>query len=396
MRLLHVALLALPAVALGHATPELRGVRQLFMHGEAGLPCVRSPSLLAAGGRVLAFVERWNYTGNHCLPRGQPPVQNLTEEIAAYQEYAMRTSDDGGTTWSAARRLPLPINAWNLQTVYFDGVILMHVKEKSSGHIFQFNSTDLGETWGGLRDISSFFPRDLADPVSGMRPSYGTGIVVPSSLNARGRILMTGYDHGSPLASCHVYTSDDGGETWRVASSIAPAFECAAAWLGAHNVYVNARHRGAGRTRVQATSLHDGFKLTVNRSLGKLLDPSQAGVLGGLTAVPTSNAAGGRKSRELWFAIANGSTHAPAGARVWDQREDLTLHRSIDHGVHWDVHHLWRGYSGYCALATIPVNAVGRHVAVGVLWETGGDAVNISEAVCQEACAVSFAILPVD
>ena len=33
--------------------------------------------------------------------------------------------------------------AWNLQTVYFDSVILMHVKEKMSGHIWQISSPDL-------------------------------------------------------------------------------------------------------------------------------------------------------------------------------------------------------------------------------------------------------------
>ena len=81
-----------------------------------------------------------------------------------------------------------------------------------------------GETWSKPRDISSFLPPELTDPREGLRPSYGSGTVVPSAANPKGRILMTGYDHKIP--SCHVYTSEDGGESWQMASSIPHAFEC--------------------------------------------------------------------------------------------------------------------------------------------------------------------------
>jgi hexosaminidase len=134
----------LPALTLVDAsTPKLTNVTTLFRHGVDGFACVRSPSLLLAGKRLIAFVERWNYTGNHCYPKGIPPVANFTVEQAAFQDYAFRSSDDGGRSWSRARSLPLRLLAWNLQTVYHDGVILMHVKEKNSGHIFQISSPDL-------------------------------------------------------------------------------------------------------------------------------------------------------------------------------------------------------------------------------------------------------------
>lgn len=121
----------------------LTNVTNLFRHGEDGFACVRSPSLLLAGKRLFAFVERWNYTGNHCYPKGVPPVANFSVEQAAYQEYAFRMSDDSGKSWSRTQSLPLKLLAWNLQTVYYNGTILMHVKEKMSGHIWQISSPDL-------------------------------------------------------------------------------------------------------------------------------------------------------------------------------------------------------------------------------------------------------------
>ena len=121
----------------------LTNVTNLFRHGEDGFACVRSPSLLLAGKRLFAFVERWNYTGNHCYPKGVPPVTNFSVEQAAYQEYAFRMSSDSGKSWSRTQPLPLKLLAWNLQTVYYNGTILMHVKEKMSGHIWQISSPDL-------------------------------------------------------------------------------------------------------------------------------------------------------------------------------------------------------------------------------------------------------------
>jgi hypothetical protein len=367
--------------------PVLENITRLFVHGEDGYACVRSPSLVLAGPRLLAIVERWNYSGNHCYPNGIPPVANRSQEWSAYQSFAVRGSDDGGRSWSPARAIELGgLVAWNQQTVFFDGAVLMHVKEKLTGRIFQTISHDLGESWGAPRDISRFFPPALADPVTGMRPSYGHGVVVPSDVHPAGRILMTGYDHAPPTTSCHVSTSADGGASWQMASVIPDAFECGAAWLGGHDVYVNARHKQPANAtspnrRVQAVSPHEGFNATRNGALAPLRENGADGVLGGLTSAP---AASEGDPRELFFAMAASSAGgerfrgvATSPHTYVDDRYNLTLHRSHNGGRTWDAHQLWDGYSGYTALALVSESTV------GVLWETAAEG-------CAEACALTF------
>ena len=160
------------------------------------------------------------------------------------------------------------------------------------------------------------------------------------------------------------------------------------AWLGKHEVYINARSRSASTTppwkRVQAISAHDGFDAKVDSSLGVLLDPSQGGVLGGLTSVRSADKT--KYHRHLYFAIASGSSVARPlqglGAPS-DHRYNLTLHKSTNGGKNWDAHKIWDGYSGYTALA--PLDQSGS--AVAVFWETGVD------EGCDLACGLSFGII---
>jgi hypothetical protein len=161
------------------------------------------------------------------------------------------------------------------------------------------------------------------------------------------------------------------------------------AWLGQHTIYINARSRSTSKTppwkRVQAISAHDGFYAKVEPSLGVLLDPSQGGVLGGLTSVPSSSSTD--KHRHLYFVIANGSSHPlPGDIQRPDRRYNLTLHRSSNGGRSWDAHKIWEGYSGYNALAPINQNGSG----IGVLWES-----SVDEG-CDLACGLSFGIIQTD
>ena len=160
--------------------------------------------------------------------------------------------------------------------------------------------------------------------------------------------------------------------------------ERSAASLGKHNVYINARSRSSSPPwkRVQAISAHDGFHAKVDPSLGMLLDPSHAGVLGGLTSLQPLDTS--KHHATLYFAIANGTSRPLPGNGVpSDQRYNLTLHKSINMGRSWTAQQLWVGYSGYTALA--PLDAFNS--AVAVFWETG-----VTEG-CDLACGMTFGII---
>ena len=110
-----------------------------------------------------------------------------------------------------------------------------------------------------------------------------------------------------------------------------------------------------------------------------LQDPSHAGVLGGLTSLRSTDG-----KYHLYFAIANGSSRPlPGNGAPSDQRYNLTLHRSSNGGRQWDSHLIWKGYSGYTAMA--PLDRLGS--AVAVLWETGAG------GGCDLACGLSFGVV---
>ena len=87
------------------ATPASLNATVLFRHGLWGFPCVRTPSLLLAGDRLIAVSALRNYTGDHCYPHGLHPPER--EHNADFQMFVMRTSDDSGVTWSPARMIPM-------------------------------------------------------------------------------------------------------------------------------------------------------------------------------------------------------------------------------------------------------------------------------------------------
>ena len=323
------------ALSSGFVDRNEAATKTLFAHGDGGLLCVRSPTLLEAGGRIIAIAESWNYTGNFCFPKNG--TENTPRDPQAYQEFAVRYSDDGGARWSPYRPLPLgKLIAWNAQLAYSSSVLIVHVKERAGGSLWQVKSHDRGETWSTPENISRFFPGLATD--TGLRPSPGSGIVMPPSGHSpAGRILMTGFTKEQPPA-CYVYASADTGATWSVVSRVDRAFECSVARLSttasaggdqeSHRVYLNARHVplsspvAAGSAvqfpRVQATSNNDGGQFERSSRLGPTFDPDSGGVLGATTSMMVANAGGGSNSSVLFFAIAAGP--APEPAQLRDQK----------------------------------------------------------------------------
>jgi hypothetical protein len=67
---------------------------------------------------------------------------------------AVRTSDDGAATWAAPKVLEFPWIVWNPQVVNFpagSASLLLHVKAKLSGRLYQLQSHDAGDTVSGCR-----------------------------------------------------------------------------------------------------------------------------------------------------------------------------------------------------------------------------------------------------
>lgn len=76
------------------------------------------------------------------------------------------------------RELNIPFVGWNLQIVHFggnttgNGSVIIHIKDKKTGSLYQVISTDLGDTWGDPVNISKYFPPELSS-INGLRPAYG-------------------------------------------------------------------------------------------------------------------------------------------------------------------------------------------------------------------------------
>eukprot|EP00039_Didymoeca_costata_P002593 m.61335 g.61335 ORF g.61335 m.61335 type:complete len:393 (-) comp11400_c0_seq1:29-1207(-) len=356
----------------------------VFQYGDKDFYCVRQPTLVRVGKRMLAMTELWNYTGNNCYPNsGPPPLQNDT---VGFQKFGFRYSDNYGKNWSEIEILPLSFQAWNAQVVYNDdlGIVVMHIKEKLEGTIYQMTSKD-AITWSTPVDITAFFPVSLRGS-NGIRPSYGMGIVVPSSYNPAGRIIMTAYDHLRE-PSCWIYTSDDNGTTWQIASQLQPGFECQAASVGGHSVYLNARHRAMhtpNRTiapvrRVEAFSLHDGFEMnSTNTSLASTFDPDDEGVFGSTVSLTSKSG-----NPILFFAIAKGPPPFPNKplSQINNGRQNLVLHYSTNGGSTWTPLNTWSGYAGYVTLTPIPETG-----HLGILYE-------VTLSGCQAACGMKYILV---
>ena len=68
---------------------------QVFVHGEAGYPCIRTPSIVRTStGALLAFAGTRCGRGDGCEPTS-PFNESFT-----HQDAVMKKSTDGGLTWS--------------------------------------------------------------------------------------------------------------------------------------------------------------------------------------------------------------------------------------------------------------------------------------------------------
>ena len=298
----------------------------VFVGGEGGYPFYRIPAAtrLAKGahaGRILAFAE-----GRGTLS------DNGTNDIV------LKTSDDGGATWSEVRALcDLPGRSLNNPCVAevrdgkHAGRVLVMFQSYPEGcgeacvttgydaagerdticRTLVIHSDDGGATWSAPREVTREVKR--ATGATSVATGPGVGIQLSHGAHA-GRIVMP-FNEG-PYDRWRVYAaySDDGGDSWAT-GAVAPnppkglgnevqMFERAD---GA--VVLNARQHLGAKHRTSAVSVDGGATWTQLADVPELPDPQ---CMGGVLALG---------NRVVVFTGCDSETRRAKGS-MWISRDD--------------------------------------------------------------------------
>ena len=354
----------IPAVAAaspaGHA--RVSEPTPVFVGGEGGYPVYRIPAAtrLERGkhaGRILAFAE-----GRGTL------ADNGANDIV------LRTSDDGGATWSALQVLcDLPGRSLNNPCVVEvrDGAragrvhLMFQSYPEGCGEAcvtegyepkgekdtvcrtLVIHSDDGGATWSAPREVTRGVRR--ASGATSVASGPGVGIQLACGPH-RGRIVMP-FNEG-PYDRWRVYAafSDDGGDTWRF-GDVAPnppkglgnevqMFERADG-----SVVLNARQHLGAKRRTSAVSSDGGATWSPLADVPELPDPQ---CMGGVLALG---------ARVVVFTGCDSETRRARGT-MWISRDD---------GASWSEKVLVEP-EGFAY--SVPVALGGGDV--GVLYEGGG------------------------
>eukprot|EP01062_Namystynia_karyoxenos_P053889 TRINITY_DN438_c0_g1_i2.p1 TRINITY_DN438_c0_g1~~TRINITY_DN438_c0_g1_i2.p1 ORF type:complete len:465 (+),score=152.89 TRINITY_DN438_c0_g1_i2:122-1516(+) len=170
-------------------------------------PCIRIPSILLAGGKVLlAFAECRRTLGDGCNPDGG---HNLP---GARRDVCMKSSTNGGAEWSSlsivARACLQPDPVWDERT----GAVVLNMNCDGLG-VAQSISTDLGKSWTQVVRIDAAFGAAAGSAVG---PGVGLQLSAKNPHHP-GRMLHIAH-HGAYVAD-YVWYSDDDGKTYQVANT---------------------------------------------------------------------------------------------------------------------------------------------------------------------------------
>lgn len=309
---------------------------ELFQSGEHGVHTYRIPALIQTRrGTLLAVADaRFDSAGD------------LPGRIAL----VMRSSKDGGRTWSAQATLhqvtsggvgdasllldPRTGRIWCFFAEGAPGVGFFTTTAREL-RVMAFHSDDDGLSWSIPVDLTAQFRNPEWQAVFATSGTH--------SMLSSGRMLvpLVVRDAAGVMAARNAY-SDDGGRTWKVGAAI-----------------------GVGTDESKAVELRDGRvmqNLRMPKPAGRrgVAFSSDGGVtFGPVTPVdalpdPSCNAGIVRVGRRLWFSNAASAV----------KRERMTLRYSDDEGRTWQVHSVL--HDGPAAYSTV----IGlRGGAVGVLYE---------------------------
>ena len=301
----------------------------VFVGGQGGHPVYRIPSALRlegapSPGRIVAMAE----------------ARGSMADVGS-NDLVMRTSDDGGVTWSAqrtvlhvdGRSMNNPCLVQSVRGPHPGRLLLMaqSYPERCDERCVQpgfeadptgdrtcrtvvVHSDDAGTTWSAPREVTRQVKR--AAIVTSTATGPGIGIQLANGPHA-GRILMP-FNEG-PFDRWNVYSavSDDGGDTWRM-GDVAPtprpgrANEVQFFERRDGTVVLNARQHHGARRRATAESRDGGMTWSAIADVPELPDPQcMAGVVslgGGVVAFSGCDSESRRALGTLWISRDDGRT----------------------------------------------------------------------------------------
>mmetsp|Transcript_17451 Transcript_17451/g.45598 ORF Transcript_17451/g.45598 Transcript_17451/m.45598 type:complete len:358 (+) Transcript_17451:246-1319(+) len=181
----------------------------VYTHGEAGYPCIRTPSLVqTASGTLLAFAGSRCGKGDGCEP--VVPFKQLS-----HQDAVLKRSSDGGATWSAISVLNVTdCTNRNHGSAVWDGRTNATIFVYNAGGLHWMRSIDDGTSWSAARPI------DLGNH-SVARVAPGRGIQLRSTNPAApGRILFVAQLETN--SGDVIFFTDDGGQSWSESDAVIP------------------------------------------------------------------------------------------------------------------------------------------------------------------------------
>jgi sialidase-1 len=346
--------------------------QELFTARTEGYHIYRIPGIqLAPGGTLLATCEARRGEGGDW-----DPIDIL-----------MRRSLDGGKNWLPAVRLfsaadfgPGPLNNIVLAPNVRNGAIHMLFCHDYQ-HVFQATSTDEGETFSQLREISPVFEefyRDYPWKVIALGPGHATTlrngrIIIPLWLSdGTGTEFGPGLRGHRPSCTAVVY-SDDGGESWERGEIAVPVdgydnpSEAVCVEMEDGRLLLNVRSESPRNRRLVTISPDGARDWSRPEYHPELLEPVCMAAL-----VRHSFRDGGSPGRILF---ANPDIlereFANWGGAICD-RKRLSVKMSRDDGVTWPVTRVVEeGPAGYSDLAVLPGGEVLLFYECGMLEHMG-------------------------
>ena len=212
--------------AAGLKTDDELPMVDIFVHGDGGFPCWRVPAVVmaASSGRLFAFAEARNYSGDGCEPDGLK--SNMSHPNEGPRSLALKTSTDSGHSWHGLRVVDWnginPAAVYDLKTdkviVHYPAAYYGTGKPAIGGGFTKQIICSSDGVCGAPTPTSLYWPgcSPTPDPHCRMHISAGPGLGVQLASGPHaGRLLFSGHAGQVDVT----WFSDDSAVTWTVANS---------------------------------------------------------------------------------------------------------------------------------------------------------------------------------
>ena len=335
--------------------------KDVFNAGADGYHTYRIPAIVTANdGTLIAFAEG-RRDNSHDPGNGDIDLvfKRSTDNGATWS--AMTVLDDPGEKWGASNPTPVVDRSNGRVLIVYNrwepGIDTPQaVAGTMKNQTWLRTSDDNGRTWSAARDITRS-ARDY-DNWSAMFPGSGGAIqtrtgrlVIPGAMSPDTYYIWAsigGFSGRIEIMRSYAIYSDDHGATWRRGALLgALTNECQVVELADGAVMMDARQDGGDHRWVVIS--HDGGQTWSRPRAGQVVSPVATSI-----ERYTSKAAGDDRDRLLWTGITGPG------------RKGLVVRVSYDEGQTFTNEHLL--YGGYAAYSELTIL---KDKTVGVLWERG-------------------------